>query len=196
MKNNEIKTTQTAKARIGAIGENMVVAKLMQHEWDAFNANCTIKNYKSIDVVCLNSELKESDELWWKPQTALIQVKTSVQNNIPAGFSIDESLDKIMLEKMVKGPYVFVYITNKDNDFSFRYFVLSRKQFIELLYAGHYWYKNQWRRDKEIKGYSPACLSIKWLSGEGDPETKRHEAFINPLKGKSCENCWENIWKN
>ena len=41
------KIDQTRKARVGAIGENMVVAKLMQQGWDAFNANCTIKNYKS-----------------------------------------------------------------------------------------------------------------------------------------------------
>ena len=59
---------QTWKARIGAIGENQVVSKLLQEGWDAFNANCTIKNYKSIDIVCLNSDLKESDELWWKPK--------------------------------------------------------------------------------------------------------------------------------
>ena len=33
------KIDQTRKARVGAIGENMVVAKLMQQGWDAFNAN-------------------------------------------------------------------------------------------------------------------------------------------------------------
>ena len=47
------KSTQPEKARLGAVGENMVVSMLMQHGWDAFNANCTIKNYKSIDIVCL-----------------------------------------------------------------------------------------------------------------------------------------------
>ena len=54
---------QTWKSRIGAIGENQVVSMLLQKSWDAFNANCTIKNYKSIDIVCLNSDLKESEEL-------------------------------------------------------------------------------------------------------------------------------------
>ena len=102
------KIDQTRKARVGAIGENMVVAKLMQQGWDAFNANCTIKNYKSIDIVCLNADLKESDELWWKPRTSLVQVKTSVQNNIPAGFSIQEALNKDYLQQIVKGPYVFL----------------------------------------------------------------------------------------
>ena len=82
MEKKQVRKDQAGKARIGAIGENLVVAKLMQQGWDAFNANCTIKNYKSIDVVCLNADMKESDELWWKPKTSLIQVKTSVQNNI------------------------------------------------------------------------------------------------------------------
>ena len=45
------KTNQAEKARLGAVGENQVVSMLMQHGWDAFNANCTIKNFKSIDVV-------------------------------------------------------------------------------------------------------------------------------------------------
>lgn len=43
------RSTQSEKARLGAVGENMVVSMLMQNGWDAFNANCTIKNYKSID---------------------------------------------------------------------------------------------------------------------------------------------------
>ena len=45
------RSTQPEKARLGAVGEYMVVSMLMQHGWDAFNANCTIKNYKSIDIV-------------------------------------------------------------------------------------------------------------------------------------------------
>lgn len=49
---SEEKNIQTQKARLGAIGENNVVSILMQKGWDAFNANCTIKNYKSIDIVC------------------------------------------------------------------------------------------------------------------------------------------------
>ena len=40
------KTNQAEKARLGAIGENQVVSMLMQNGWDAFNANCTIKNLK------------------------------------------------------------------------------------------------------------------------------------------------------
>ena len=57
--NNTLSTrsTQPEKARLGAVGENMVVSMLMQNGWDAFNANCTIKNYKSIDQYSVNSNV-------------------------------------------------------------------------------------------------------------------------------------------
>lgn len=41
-----------------------------------------------------------------------------------------------------------------------------------------------------------AGIDVKWLMGEDEPETKRHKAFVNPLKGVSYEDCWENIWKD
>lgn len=38
------KSTQPEKARLGAVGENMVVSMLMQHGWDAFK--CKLYNKK------------------------------------------------------------------------------------------------------------------------------------------------------
>lgn len=197
--NNKTKsnsTSQPEKARIGAIGENEVVSKLMQHGWDAFNANCTLKNYKSIDIVCLNSAIQNNQEKPWMPEVALIQVKTSVQKTIPAGFKIKESLQKNTLENQVKGPYVFVLADTSKEIWSFRYFIISRKQFIELLYAAHEWYKNGYHREKAISEESPACMKVEWLEGKDEKETKKHIAFHNPLNGISCEDCWENIWKD
>lgn len=191
------KSDQMEKARIGAIGENNVVSILMQYGWDAFNANCTIKNYKSIDIVCLNNDVPESIDKPWKPSMALVQVKTCTQSNIPVGFTIEEALDKYYLYNNVRGPYVFVSITDNGGTFKFRYFILSRVQFVELLYASNYWYKNDWNRGtKDINVKAPAGLYVRWLEGESDESTKRHKAFKNPLDGVSCENCWENIWKD
>ncbi len=190
------KTSQAEKARLGAIGENQVVSMLMQHGWDAFNANCTIKNFKSIDIVCLNSDIPENATCWWKPKSSLIQVKTSVQRNIPTGFSIEESLNVAYLEKHVKGAYVFVYVDTSKDVWSFRYFIISRQQFIKLLFAAHDWYDNGYNREKPISKKSPAGIKIEWLEGKDEKETARHIAFHNPLQGISCENCWENIWKD
>ena len=49
---------------------------------------------------------------------------------------------------------------------------------------------------KEISEKSPAGIDVKWLMGEDEHETNRHKAFANPLKGVSCEDCWENIWED
>ena len=57
-----IKNNQTEKARLGAIGEHMVLMKLMEQGYAAFMGNITIKNYKSIDVVVFNSDIPESTE--------------------------------------------------------------------------------------------------------------------------------------
>lgn len=189
------KNDQTRKARVGAIGENLVVAKLMQQGWDAFNANCTIKNYKSIDIVCLNADLKESDELWWKPRTSLVQVKTSVQNNIPAGFSIQEALNKDYLQQMVQGPYVFVSAKPNEDGYAFRYFIISRTQFIDLLYVAHKYYVNVLHQNDKIELSAPACLTISWLEGKPEFSPRNQADFCNPLS-ESCEDKWENIWKD
>lgn len=189
------KIDQTRKARVGAIGENLVVAKLMQQGWDAFNANCTIKNYKSIDIVCLNADLKESDELWWKPRTSLVQVKTSVQNNIPAGFSIQEALNKDYLQQMVKGPYVFVSAKPIENGYAFRYFIISRTQFIDLLYVAHQYYVNVLHQNDKIELSAPSGLTISWLEGKPEFSSRNQADFGNPLS-ESCEDKWENIWKD
>lgn len=189
------KIDQTRKARVGAIGENLVVAKLMQQGWDAFNANCTIKNYKSIDIVCLNADLKESDELWWKPRTSLVQVKTSVQNNIPTGFSIQEALNKDYLQQMVKGPYVFVSAKPIENGYAFRYFIISRTQFIDLLYVAHQYYVNVLHQNDKIELSAPSGLTISWLEGKPEFSSRNQADFGNPLS-ESCEDKWENIWKD
>jgi len=191
MKAFDNKNDQSDKARLGSIGENLVVAKLMQKGWDAFNANCSIKNYKSIDVVCLNSNIPEDDKHLWKPKTALIQVKTSVQSNIPTGFSIAESLDRDYLERMVKGPYVFVAAKQGTDGFSFRYFIISRKQFIELLYRAHVFYDKKHNGNEEKK--APAGISILWLEGKPEFAPKTPQDFGNPIK-ETCENKWESIW--
>jgi hypothetical protein len=192
---DKTKSEQMEKARLGAVGEHNVVSILMQKGWDAFNANCSIKNYKSIDIVCLDSGRSESIESPWKPKTVLIQVKTSRQNNIPIGFNIKQCLDRVYLEQNVKGPYVFVFVKEEGDKYSFRYFILSRKQFIELAYSAHKHYDEGYKREKELNKEALAGLKLKWLEGEGEKATGNHIAYNNPLNGVSCENCWNNIWE-
>ena len=204
----EKKNTQSEKARMGAIGENLVVAKLMEQGWDAFNANCTIKNFKTIDIVCIDGNSTDPKSPW-KPNIALVQVKTSVQSNIPAGFTMAQCLDKEYLEKNVMGPYVFVSAKKvEDNNYEFRYFILSRRMFIDLIHAAHkyaiYDYKREIKEEtindpayiNGVKVTAPSGLYLRWMMGESDKTNKLHGEFKNPLEGINCENAWENIWRD
>ena len=191
------KEKQSDKARLGAMGENLVVVQLMQRGWDAFNANCSIKNYKSIDIVCLDGSNSESAEKWWKPRIALVQVKTSVQTNIPTGFSIKEALDKDKLWEMTKGPYVFVSAkkNEKTNNYDFKFFVVSRSQFVELLYLSNDYYVNVLHNGGNLETSAPACISISWLEGNPLFSSKNKNTFGNPLTD-TCEGKWKNIWED
>lgn len=189
------KLNQFEKARLGAIGENNVVSMLMQKGWDAFNANCSVKNYKAVDVICINSSISESIDEPWKPKTVFVQVKTSVCNNIPIGFTIGQCYSREYLEEYVKGPYVFVVTEKGNNEFKFRYFILSRSQFINLVHESHKFYYDGYKRLATLKDGNVAGLYVRWLKGESDKATQKHIAFDNPLKGISCENAWDNIWK-
>ena len=204
----EKKNTQSEKARMGAIGENLVVAKLMEQGWDAFNANCTIKNFKTIDIVCIDGNSTDPKSPW-KPNIALVQVKTSVQSNIPAGFTMAQCLDKEYLEKNVMGPYVFVSAKKvEDNNYEFRYFILSRRMFIDLIHAAHkyaiYDYKREIKEEtindpayiNGVKVTAPSGLYLRWMMGESDKTNKLHGEFKNPLEGINCENAWKNIWRD
>lgn len=198
---------QSEKARMGAIGESMVVAQLMAKGWDAFNANCTIKNFKTIDIVCIDGDSTDI-KAPQKPNIVLVQVKTSVQSNIPIGFTIGQCLDKNYLSKYVMGPYVFVSAKkDSNNNFSFDYYILSRSMFIELAYEAHKYYVEDYSREIKpgindteeykngVKITSPGGLYTRWLEGESDEAAHNHPRFNNPLNGVSCKNAWENIWK-
>ena len=73
-----------------------------------------------------------------------------------------------------------------------RYFIVSRTQFINLLYRAHVFYDNKHSGNEEKK--APACISISWLEGESAFSPRTPEDFGNPIKG-TCEDKWENIWE-
>ena len=193
---NERSEKQSEKARLGAIGENLVAVNLMEQGWYAFNANCSIINYKSIDLICIKNNAIESYEKGWKPSISLIQVKTSFENNIPVGFSLKEACNKNYLWRMVKGPYVFVNvskdkITNKN---TYRYFILSRSMVVELIYIAHDYYVNVFHKNDNLELKAPAGFNISWLEGKPEFSPKNKTHFGNPLT-ETCEDKWINIWE-
>ena len=96
-------------------------------------------------IICLKPE----DAKMWKPRTALIQVKTTKLKSFPLGFTIDECLNIDFLKEHVIGPWVFIAIDSENDISTFRCYVLTRNQVIELAHKAHYWYKNMWKRERK-----------------------------------------------
>ena len=171
-------------ARIGNIGEQMVIVKLMELGWDAFNVNQVFKNYKSVDIICMNP---------CNGKTQQIQVKTGRGSNpFPTGFYSDNKGNIDNFE--IKGPWVFVLATGEGIDITFRFFIET------LIQTSNNWYMNEYERENEISNHTPVGIKLKWLQGEGEKNTLnenlkiRHAAYVNPLQHNS-ENCWDRIWE-
>ena len=178
-------------ARIGDIGEQMVIVKLMELGWDAFNVNQVFKNYKSVDIICMNP---------CNGKTQQIQVKTGRGSNpFPTGFYSDNK--GYIANFDIKGPWIFVLATGEGIDMNFRFFILSKSEIETLIQTSNNWYMNGYERENEISNHTPVGIKLKWLQGEGENNTlnenfkKRHTAYVNPL-GHDSENCWNKIWED
>ena len=146
----------------GAIGESLVVAELIKKGWVAMNVNAAVRNCKAIDVICI-----KCDKNTWQHQSSLIQVKARRGKDFPTGFSLRQSINLDELNREVKGPYVFVSLDEDNNP---DYYILSRSQFIKLLYSLSDRYCNKIQREKPLNLSLPAELHLGLLQGnDGRP---------------------------
>lgn len=177
------------KAQLGAIGENMVAVRLLQNGWDAISANQSINNCQSYDIICVDSAIGK---------TSLVQVKTSYNDNIPVGMRLEDcTIEK--LEKKIIGPWVFVRVAGEGEAMTFKFYILSRKEIIRLIYESNDWYVNKWHREGRTINLKSACgVKVSWLEGNGEIENDKHEAFMNPLKGNSIDSIvtWRKIFED
>ena len=172
----------------GAVGESLVITELLKRGWTAANANTVIRNNKSIDIICI-----KCDDNTWHHQSALIQVKARYGRDFPSGFSLRDSIDLEELNKKVKGPYVFVYFDEENNP---DYYILSRSQFIKLLYEIHDRYCNKIQRKKNLNMSLPAEINLNQLQGKDGRNNNGIERFKNPFPGNIFHNAWNNIWED
>lgn len=176
------------KAQLGTIGEHLVALEILAKGWDAILANMSINNIQSYDIVCI------------KPgtvKTKLIQVKTSVGNNIPIGMKLKNAVTEVLKEKIV-GPWVFVFLEKIQDEYQPHFFVLSRSEVIRLINDTNHWYMHEWKdtyRKKPVSEESTCGICIKWLQGKGEEENYKHNAMKNPLS-ETSENQWNKIWED
>lgn len=175
VKHHRLMTKVLSKAHLGAIGENMVAVRLLQNGLDAILANQSINNCQSYDLICVDPQTGK---------TQLVQVKTSVEKNIPIGMKLHECTLEY-LEKKIIGPWVFVHVIGEGENMTFQFYLLTRREIIKLIYESNDWYVNKWHRNgREIDLKSPCAIKTSWLEGNGEVENNKHEGFKNPIK--SC----------
>lgn len=103
----------------GAYGEALVVTELIKRGCVALNANASVRNHRSIDIVCIRY-----DDSTWAHKSVLIQVKARRGRDFSTGYNLSESININLLNKEVKGPYVFIYLHDENAP---EYYILSRK---------------------------------------------------------------------
>ena len=183
----EKKNNHPCKARLGAIGENLVAIKLMELGFDAVNANGAIKNCKNYDLIAINPD---------NQKTAFIQVKTHEGTNFPLGYSIETVMSDDFSNQLV-GPWVFVHVNKANNKYEYEFYVLSKEQMATLAKKGQEWYMNWDRKGKtQPNTKSLAGMEISWLEGEkeikGSAMYPHKPKFENPLS-QSAKNNWQVI---
>ena len=170
--------------RLAAIGENMVIIHLLQLGVDAINANNIRTNFARVDILCPKDD-----------RFTLVQVKTSDERNpnFPTGLSISQAEDRSIIEKAVIGPWVFVHTHGDGPQMTFEFYILTRKQVIDLIYESNRWYVNGYNRDTEIKKTSPVGVKLSWIKGEGEDSNAKRIAFPSPIPPKDAQDAWDKI---
>lgn len=179
---------------LGAIGEHQVLSRLLLLGYQAAITNMSVNNMENIDILCRDSN----------NHYAAIQVKTTMANDFNVGIchkrffdeqgKIDLATGLKYLESKIVGPWVMVQINGTDMNPIFKFFVMSRKQVIKMIYESEKWYLTDFNRKKPVSGNGGIYLSVYWLNGHGVPANNTHKEWINPFTGHNFENQWKNLW--
>lgn len=177
-------TTMEKNINIAQIGETAVVLELLKKGYDVININNSFQNYKSADLICMNHDTGKS---------VMIQVKTGTTHNILTGFTSELDGTVPELEKKVIGPWVFVFMN--EQDYSMKFYVLTKEETIELIKTTNNWYINEWNR--KLKSKPIVGVEVDWLEGNtyaaSKPNAKKqHPECKSTLSGTSKDK-WEKI---
>lgn len=171
--------------QLGLLGENLVMANLLAHGWEAANLNISFGNFRNIDIYCQNKE----------NQNVVIQVKTLYKNQSAFIGLTSKEAAETKDNCLIIGPWVFVKVKSL-HPLDVEYYILSKNQMIELISSLHQWYLYQWERNATVKlEESPAAMQLWMLNGENRKSKYSQETYINPFKKEDFMN-WDNIWKD
>lgn len=181
---------------LGAIGEYQTLSRLLRLGHNAAITNLSVENTESTDILCRDVN----------GRFCTIQVKTTAENNWKTGIThkefhdangqIDLAKGRKFLEDNIVGPWVFVQMGGSEIYPTFRFFILSRPEVINMIYRNEEWYLTEVNRKSPLKGNGPICLYEAWLHGLGIPANKNHIEWINPFPVPlyQFEDAWHNLW--
>ncbi len=181
---------------LGAIGEHQTLSRLLLLGYNAAITNLSVENTESTDILCYDN----------KGRFCAIQVKTTSQDNWKTGIShkefyddkgkIDLAKGRKFLEHKVVGPWVFVQVGGSSVFPTFKFFVLSRSEVIDMICSNEEWYLTGYNRKKALKGTGPICLYAPWFYGNGIPANSNHIEWVNPFSSPNYkfEDVWDNLW--
>ena len=168
----------------GQIGETAVVLELLKKGFDVININNSYQNYKNADLICMNHDTGKS---------VMIQVKTGTTHNILAGFTSELDGSVPQLEEKVIGPWVFVSMN--EQDYSMKFYVLTKDETIELIKKSCDWYANGWNR--KLKNKPLVGVEVDWLEGNSSaaskPNAKKQHSEYKSTLSETSRDKWEKI---
>lgn len=181
---------------LGAIGEHQTLSRLLRLGYSAAITNLSVENTESTDILCRNN----------KGHFCAIQVKTTFEDNWKTGIyhkeffddngQIDLAKGRNFLEKKIVGPWVFVQVGGSSVHPTFKFFILSRSEVIEIIYSNEEWYLTGFNRKRPLKCSGPICLYEAWFHGLGIPANNNHIEWANPFPATNFqfEDAWHNLW--
>ena len=107
--------------------------------------------------------------------------------DFPTGYNLSESINVDLLNKEVKGPYVFIYLHDENAP---EYYILSRKQLIKLLSGLHIAFCKNIKGNTSRMNNEPAMLSLRFIQGENGKKGTRLDGYINPYPGNIFHDAW------
>ena len=181
----------------GAIGEYIVLSRLLLLGHDAAIANFTVNNVNGYDIFCRNNKIG---------MIRTIQVKTTTGGAFHVGMShapffdkegkVDMAQGRRFVESKIDSPWIFVDVSGTELQPVFRFFILSRKQIIDLILASEEWYLTGYQRNKHLSKNGNILIPHPWLEGVGVKASSKHIEFVNPLASVQLEDEWDNVWKD
>ena len=88
-----------------------------------------------------------------------------------------------------------VQVGGTDTCPTFKFFVFSRKQIIEMIYSNEVRYLTGFpNRTNPPKGTGTIYIYINWLYGNDIAANKNHIAWSSPFKTIPFENSWGHLW--